>query len=180
MNLLALLGSPRKNGNTSALLDSFLKGAASAGHDAETVFLHDKKIAPCTSCRSCRVDGVGTGVCVIKDDMTELYKKFVAADVIVHGMPIYWWSIPAQTKVFLDRIYALNYAVLKGKKLFLLTTYGGEGHDSGPRLVESSFRDICEFLEMEFGGHMTVFSGKVPVGRNESALGEAFRMGAGI
>lgn len=180
MNLLALLGSPRKNGNTSALLDSFLKGAASAGHSAETVFLHGKKIAPCTSCRSCRVDGIGTGVCVIKDDMTDLYDKVIGADVIVHGFPIYWWSIPAQTKVFLDRIYALNYAVFKGKKLCVLTTFGGEGHDSGPRLVESAFRDICAFLEMEFCGHLTAFSGKVPVGRNESALGEAFRMGSEI
>lgn len=54
MKILALLGSPRRKGNTAALLEKFVEGAASKKVVAETVFLHDLHIAPCTACNACK------------------------------------------------------------------------------------------------------------------------------
>ncbi|MBL3538263.1 flavodoxin family protein [Aminivibrio sp.] len=180
MNCLALLGSPRKDGNTAALLASFLDGAASKGHNVRTVLLQDRKILPCTSCNGCKKDGKGTGRCVLADDMAALYPAVLEAEVIVHAFPIYWWSMPAQTKLFQDRLYALDYGLFSGKKMYLLTTYGGEDPNSGPGIVERTFRDICDFLGMEFRGSLGVCSGSLPVQKNETALLQAKQMGTGI
>ena len=176
MRYIALLGSPRKDGNTAALLASFLEGAASKGHSGETVHLHEKKILPCAACNTCKKDGK----CILSDDMTALYPLVVEADVIVHAFPIYWWSIPAQTKLFQDRLYAMDYTLFKGKKLFLLMTYGGEEPNSGPRLCEQSYRDICEFLDMQFRDSIGVCSGTTPVRENTRALERAFLSGASM
>lgn len=45
--VLAIVSSPRKNGNTELLADEFVKGAREARHEAEKLCLREKKIAPC-------------------------------------------------------------------------------------------------------------------------------------
>lgn len=176
MRYIALLGSPRKDGNTAALLASFLEGAASKGHTGKSVYLHEKKIFPCSGCNACKKEGK----CVLSDDMTDLYPLVEETDVIVHAFPVYWWASPAQTKLFQDRLYAMDYAHFKGKQLFLLMTYGGEDPNSGPRLCEQSYRDICEFLDMQFRDCIGVCSGTTPVRENKRALERAFLAGASI
>ncbi|HPE66253.1 MAG TPA: flavodoxin family protein, partial [Synergistales bacterium] len=78
MRYIALLGSPRKDGNTAALLASFLEGAASKGYSGELIRLHEKKILPCAGCNACKKEGK----CVLSDDMTDLYPLVEEADVI--------------------------------------------------------------------------------------------------
>ena len=180
MNCLALLGSPRKDGNTASLLDSFIEGAESKGLSTKKVWLHEKNITWCNACGYCKKDGIGTGKCVHDDDMTELYRDILAADAIVQAFPVYWWTMPAQTKVFQDRIYALDYRMLNGKKFYLLSTYMDEDPNSGFAIAESSFREICSYLRMDFAGSLGVCSGPRPVKENREALDRAFRMGAGI
>lgn len=180
MKYLAILGSPRKEGNTAALLSSFLEGAASKGCSGNTLFLQAKQIAPCTSCNGCKKDGTGVGQCVFADDMNGLYPLVEKADVLIYAIPVYWWSIPAHTKAFMDRLYALDYSVFKGKKLCLLMTFQGEEPNSGPVLIEKTFRDICEWLGVDFSGCLAVCSGTTPVGENRDALEKAFRLGASI
>ncbi|WP_024822705.1 MULTISPECIES: flavodoxin family protein [Aminobacterium] len=178
MKILALLGSPRRKGNTAALLEKFVEGAASKKVVAETVFLHDLHIAPCTACNACkRKQGAP---CVIDDDMSSLYSKVYEADVLVLATPIYWWNISAQLKLFMDRLYAADYEKLKGKKIFLVMTYGGELPNLGPELVEKMYVDICDWLEMDFGGVVGACSELLPVAQNQDALNEAFSLGASV
>ncbi|HWR62542.1 MAG TPA: flavodoxin family protein [Clostridia bacterium] len=56
MKILALLGSPRKNGNTSLLLDEYLRGIEETGKPAEItkIYLNDKDIHGCNACEACR------------------------------------------------------------------------------------------------------------------------------
>ena len=77
-------------------------------------------------------------------------------------------------------VQGTDYTHFKGKQLFLLTTYGGEDPNSGPRLCEQSFRDICEFLDMQFRDCIGVCSGMTPVRDNKRALERAFLAGASI
>ncbi|HJD19638.1 MAG TPA: flavodoxin family protein, partial [Candidatus Avelusimicrobium excrementipullorum] len=78
-NVLIISASPRKGGNSDLLCDRFLAGAREAGHQAEKIFLRDKKINYCLGCGVCNT----THACVQKDDMAPLLDKMVAADVIV-------------------------------------------------------------------------------------------------
>lgn len=98
--VLAIVSSPRKNGNTELLVDEFVKGAKEAGHAVEKLCLREKKIAPCLACEACLRNG---GACVQKDDMGEILEKFIAADVVVLSSPVYYYSVCAQLKAMIDR-----------------------------------------------------------------------------
>ena len=116
--ILAIISSPRKGGNSETLVEQFVKGAKEAGHSVETVFLRDKKIAPCIACEACLKNG---GTCVQKDDMAEILNKIIAADVIVLSTPVYYYSISAQLKVMIDRTLAGG-GKMKNKEFYLIAT----------------------------------------------------------
>lgn len=178
MKILALLGSPNKKGNTASLLEKFLEGAATHNVESGTVFLHSCNIAPCTACNSCRENP--EVLCVIDDDMQQLYSKVYDADVLVFATPVYWWTISAQMKLFMDRLYAINYDRLKNKKVVLIMTYGGEKPNLGPELVEKMYTDICDWLGMNFYGVLEACSGNTPTSKNSDALQEAFDLGVSL
>jgi multimeric flavodoxin WrbA len=104
MKILAVSCSPRKKGNTIAMLEKALDGARSDGAEVELYSVAGKNIQPCDGCWGC----TKTGKCHIKDDMQELYDKLIAADGIIFGMPIYFWGMAAQAKAVMDRTIALN------------------------------------------------------------------------
>ena len=79
-NVLVLMGSPRKRGNTDRLSDELIRGAQEAGHQVEKIYLKDRKINGCLGCGACQRNG---GPCVQKDDMGDIYEKWLAADVVV-------------------------------------------------------------------------------------------------
>ncbi|OGR00491.1 MAG: flavodoxin [Deltaproteobacteria bacterium RIFOXYD12_FULL_55_16] len=103
MKVLALNGSPRKNGNTEALLGAVLKGVEAAGGEVELVRLYDLRLQPCIACGGCD----NTGECVLEDEMDGLYSKIIASQRIILASPIYFYGLTAQAKAFVDRCQAL-------------------------------------------------------------------------
>ena len=97
--VLILMGSPRKNGNTQILCDAFARGAEEAGNVVEQVVIRDKDINGCVACGACRRNG---GTCIQQDDMQEVYRQIEAADAIVLGSPIYYYTWSGQMKTVLD------------------------------------------------------------------------------
>ncbi|HYE82393.1 MAG TPA: flavodoxin family protein [Clostridia bacterium] len=180
MKILSLLGSPKKNGNTSLLLDEYIRGMQKAHKEAEItkVFLQEKDIRGCSACEACRSFSIGR--CTIKDDMQELYPLFRQADMVIYATPIYWWSVSAQLKAFMDRCYALGpiQDSFAGKKAALLMTYGGELPNNGPELVKTAFEEICEYKEMELVHVYGVCTDDyMPVAENTEALKAVYEMG---
>ena len=117
--ILILSGSPRKDGNSETLCAQFAKGAQEAGHTAELIRLHTKKLGFCTACYACKK----TGVCVQKDDMTGILKKMGEADVIVLSTPVYFYQMTAQMKTLIDRTMASYYdQTLAGKEFYFIVT----------------------------------------------------------
>lgn len=100
MKVLGVVGSPRKGGNTDALVEKVLEGARSKGAETEKIYLDDLKIRPCDACELCSE----TGDCVIKDDFQLIFQKIKESDGIVLGSPIYCSTVTAQTKILIDRI----------------------------------------------------------------------------
>lgn len=103
MNILAINGSRRKNGNTSILLQTILTAAEKTGFATETVFLGDYEIDACNGCERCSL----SWQCVIDDDYAKLIDKIDKAHGVVLGSPTYWYSVTSDMKRFIDRCYSL-------------------------------------------------------------------------
>jgi multimeric flavodoxin WrbA len=153
-NVLILKGSPRREGNSAILADQVAAGAKEAGGQVESVYLHELDIQPCDACDTCQKGDID---CVIEDDMQELYPKVRAADAVVYASPIYWFSVSAQLKLFIDRCYAMaddedapaDYG-LAGKKIGVALTYGDvDPYSSGAVNAIRMFQDIFRFIPAE-------------------------------
>lgn len=112
MKILGIVCSPRIEGNTEILVREALAAAREKGAQTDLVLLAEKQIAPCDACGAC----AGDGVCVVEDDMQEVYQKLEDADGIIFGTPVYFVNVSAQAKAVMDRTYALYRAgKLRGK-----------------------------------------------------------------
>lgn len=109
--LLALNGSPVPDSSTEVLLKEFCRGAKSAGFSIEWVDLNKKKIMPCQSCG----ESPEPKLCFFDDDMTPIYEKFLASRLVVVGSPIYFDSVSAQVKLFVDRMNCVRPLAQKKK-----------------------------------------------------------------
>lgn len=169
MKILAVIGSPRENGNTASLVNAVCKGAAEAGHEVETVNITRLSIHGCIACGQCKT--VATGFCSINDDMQQLYPKVIAADCLIFGTPVFMGQVSGQLKQFFDRCYAFmdaNYQIhyLPGKKYVTVTASGAPAE---------AFQSLTDYLNYWFGNffNMTclgniVAGGLGPVGAIQS------------
>jgi multimeric flavodoxin WrbA len=126
--VVGISGSPRKNGNTDILVKTALDECAKRG--AKTVFLRlqNLKLNFCKACLKCKEKGF----CVQKDDMQKVYQLLHKADAVVLGSPVYFATVSAQMKTFMDRLIALigkdfESRLEKGKRALLLFAQGAEG-----------------------------------------------------
>ena len=154
MNVLVFKSSYRFNSNSSILADQVIQGAKDAGATVDCFDLTKMYILPCKACDSCRE--AGDGKCIQNDDMNGIYDKLKEADGIVLAGPIYWFSLPAQLKVFIDRWYALGSSQghgLRGKRFGLVVTYGdSDPYSSGAINAFRMFQDSCSYLHAGFTG----------------------------
>lgn len=152
MKVLAFLGSPRKNGYTASLMNEYLRGLKEKNKNIsiKEVFLQKQKIEPCKACNWCKKNG--NDKCKIDDDMQKFYKQVKKADIIIFATPIYWFNMSAQMKLFIDRLYALNFKKFPSdKKIVLLTTFGDTNEKtSGAVNAVNTFNYIAKFLKMDF------------------------------
>lgn len=142
-DIIILNGAPKRNGNTSQLIDKFKQGAQTSNNIHE-FYLENMKIKGCMDCQYCRRQENGIrNPCVHDDDMKEIYEAFIDADVVVLASPIYWWTITGTLKQAIDRLYALytnagNTAY--PKKSILIMTAGGDDY-SQPLLWYKGFEE---------------------------------------
>ena len=102
-NILVVQGGGRPRGNTSQLVESFVRGARDAGHQAEIISLLKNEVKGCIGCNDCRYGKP----CVQKDSFNELVPKIKAADLIVFASPLYFWTISSKIKAFIERFYCI-------------------------------------------------------------------------
>ena len=178
--VVVLLGSPRKKGNSAILANRIAKGAKAAGAKVETVFLHGLKIAPCNSCYACQKKG--SKGCAIKDAMQDLYPKLLAADAWVIASPVYWFTMSAQTKIFMDRCFALlayGQDAFTGKRIAIAMSYGdvdpfGSGCVNALRTFQDAFHYTgAKIVGMVYGSAF----GAGEIRANESLMKAAGELG---
>lgn len=181
--IMIVIGSPRRKGNSATLARQVADGATAAGAQVETFFLHAMDIQPCTACDACRKKLKKD--CVIKDDMKILYPKMKAADAIVIASPIYWFTMSAQTKLFMDRWYALGgddgYA-LAGKKFGIALAYAdADPFVSGAVNALRTFQDAFSYIGAELVGAVYGSAAKAgEIRKNKALMDAAFELGRQI
>ena len=181
--ILVVIGSPRRNGNSASLAKEVAAGAKEAGAKVETIFLQGMNIQACTACDACRRKLKKD--CILKDDMRALYPKMKAADGIVIASPIYWFTVSAQTKLFMDRWYALggdDGYELAGKKFAVVLAYAdADPFSSGAVNALRMFQDAFNYLGAEVVG--TVYGSAWKAGeirKNKALMETAYALGKKI
>ena len=178
--IVILNGSPRRNGNTSALVKAFSEGAAQAGHTVREFFLDDMEIHGCKGCfgghsaRECP--------CVQRDDMNQIYPAVKECDVIVLATPLYYWNMSGQLRTAIDRLFALeegdgNLLRGHGRASALLMAAEGSGFED----VVAYYDHLMEHLRWNNLGHVLA-GGNGAVGdiAGKPELQQAFALGASI
>ncbi len=149
MKILAIVGSPRINGNTNYLTDLALKEAERLGATTEKIIISEKKLSPCLGHEECS----GQVACLRKDDGMEILQKFVEADGLILATPIYYYDISSWLKIFIDRNYFLYTHDIncKAKAAGLIVIGGGAG-------IEDTVMSLNKFLS---GSTLSIPKGKI-------------------
>jgi multimeric flavodoxin WrbA len=159
MKALILMGSPRRNGNTAALLCPFAERLEALGCECETLRLYDMDIRPCVACRTCQKDWTVFG-CPQEDDVPGIFDALAACDLLVLATPIYSWYCTPPMKAALDRlVYGMNKyygermgpALCAGKPVALITTCGYPV-EKGADLLEEGVKRYCRHSKLKYVG----------------------------
>lgn len=183
MKVLGIMGSARIGGNSDILLNQALSGAKEAGAEIEKIVLDRKVIAGCKDCKKCN----RAGVCATKDDMADIQKKILEAYAIIHSTPVYFWTMSAQMKAYLDRWcvffdaewkwHKIYYPKMRGKRIGLITVCGDpDVHAADP--IVHSFRTTTEMSKMHWlGTVMASANDRGEIMGDDKAMAEAFLLG---
>lgn len=118
--IVVITGSPRKNGNSFAMTDAFIKAAEEKGHSVSRFDAAMKKVGGCQACETCFKTGKA---CSFDDDFNTIAPAILEADAVVFCLPVYWYSIPSQIKGVIDKLFSFCVAGkdIAGKECALIT-----------------------------------------------------------
>ena len=103
IRIIGIVGSPHRHGNTTYLLQQALEKARETGAASRLVHLEDYEVRPCLGCKRC------VGNCVQSDDMPLIYDELLKSDGIILASPVYFGTMSAQLKTFIDRTRVLRH-----------------------------------------------------------------------
>lgn len=101
--IVVITGSPRKNGNSFAMTDAFIRAAEKKGH---CVVRFDAAMMNINGCRACRMCFKTEKACSVDDEYNKIAKEIMESDAVVFTMPVYFYTIPAQLKGIFDKFYS--------------------------------------------------------------------------
>ena len=101
--IVVITGSPRKNGNRFTMTEAFIQAAEAKGHQITRFDAAMRKVGGCRACETCFKTGKA---CSFDDDFNLVAPAILEADAVVFTMPVYWYSIPAQIKGVIDRLFS--------------------------------------------------------------------------
>ncbi len=153
--ILAVIGSPRRNGNTHILVSKIVEGARANGAVVDELFLGELTIHECDGCHACWKGKE----CSKNDDMRAIYPAIIQSDVIIFGTPVYWYGPTALMKAFIDRFVYFNCAEnrqkIKGLSAALAVPFEEDDLDTAGGVVEF-FQKSLAYLEIKLLGQIIV------------------------
>lgn len=144
--VIAVAGSPRREGNSATLLKAAVAGAAQAGAEAEVVYLNELSFRGCQGCQPCSEDDS----CRVQDELSPVLGRLRQADVWLLGAPIYFDGVSGQMKLFFDRLHHLTNEAGQLKKMLpgarsgaIMVTYEDKPRDD--------YREVAQRLANYLG-----------------------------
>jgi multimeric flavodoxin WrbA len=185
VTVVGIAASPRRGGNSEILLDKSLEGARSKGASVKKIVLNELSFKPCQGCGGC----LRTGRCVLRDDLTAIYPVIARADSVIFSSAVYFLSVTAQAKMFIDRFQArwVAYRVLKQKGpkdvkrgAFLCVSGSKKSRvfEGGKRVVKAFFNTLGIHYSAEIMCAGTVE--KSDVLRRKDVIRKAYKIGADL
>ena len=188
MNITAIYGSPRKDGNTDIFMNALVRGIREKGGSVNEVHLRNLTFSPCIECGGCDT----TGKCVLKDDMLTVYPLLTRADIVVLAAPVFFYGLNALAKAMVDRcqcFWIRKYVLKKPlreagtakKRGVLLSTCGSKGKKSFDGLI-LSVRYFFDVLDMDFSHQIVCYNvdGKGEMLNHQTELDEAYNLGIAL
>lgn len=178
-NILVLHASPRANGNSYTLAETFITGAEAAGNWVSRINVAMANIAPCTACDYCRQH---EHHCCQDDDMQKIYPALLGADCVVLAAPLYFYDWPAQLKVVIDRLYAFGPQYpIRHKETALLMTAADQNPAAFAGAEKTYQLALLDYLQWQDRGRILV-PGVNAAGaiQDNPALVEAYKLGFAI
>ena len=152
MKVIGVCGSPRK-GNTEWMLRTLLDEIQRCGAETEMLLLRKMDVKMCRGCLTCEKGGKARkGDCIIKDEMTAVYPKLIAADAIVLATPGYMEMLSGLLKNFLDRTCAV-WPRLEGKRIAGLAVA-----EEGIGQTMHNLKGYASLCKMRWVGSVTVLA----------------------
>jgi FMN-dependent NADH-azoreductase len=146
IKIAAIHGSPRKNQNSDTLIEAVLEGIKIEQYQVKHIYTAAENIKPCTACNACsKHQG-----CIIEDYMQEAYKILDEADIVITATPVFFHSVTAQLKNFIDRtqaVWASKY-VLKNTMISRKRRLGFAICTGGPPKEKSFFDCTIKVLDI--------------------------------
>jgi len=154
--VVVLSGSPRKNGNSFAMTDAFVKACEERGFEVirfDSAFMNVKG---CTACGSCYKNDKA---CSQKDDFNEIAAAIEVASAVVFSCPVYWYGVPAQLKAVIDKFYAFviggKLDAMRNKKTALITCWEESGLDVSDG-VKATYRGCVGLMGWSIVGEVLI------------------------
>ena len=174
------LGSPREKGNNTLLAERAADGVRDAGGEPVIFKLHAMAIRPCRACDACQRNKDYR--CLQPDDMTAIYEALHSARGLLIASPVYWFSLSAQTKLFMDRLYAFvgpSGHGLAGKLIGIVLTYGdADPFSSGAVNALRTCQDAFRFIGAPIAGMVYGTANAAgEIAGNAGLMQEAFELG---
>ena len=132
MKVLAIYGSPRKNGNTAKMLNAAL---SEFPEEAEIIklYLADLNFSGCCATRDCKK----LGYCPVADDMQKVYDLLLWAEIIIFGSPSQFSDVSVPIKKLMERTWWMKGALRNKIGGYVIT---------GRRYIESTINTLHAFM----------------------------------
>jgi multimeric flavodoxin WrbA len=153
--ILAVMGSPRRNGNTHILVSRIAEGAKAKDAVVDELFLGELTISECDGCHACWKGKE----CSKDDDMRDIYPAIICSDIIIFGTPVYWYGPTALMKAFIDRFVYFNCPEnrqkIKGVSAVLAIPFEEDDPETARGVIEF-FQKSLAYLEIKLLGQIIV------------------------
>lgn len=144
--ITCLFGSSRNNGNSKVLLDYLLYGT-----DHRIINLFDTNIEKVIDNRHSNVYSMD----LHQDDYSKVLKSVMDADTIIFSTPLYWYSMSASLKLFIDRWteslreeHRNDFKEEMSKKKYIVMIVGGDNPTIKSKPLIDQFKYIFEFMNI--------------------------------
>ena len=177
MKIIVLMGSPNPKGSTSILVEQFRRGAKESGHAVEVIDVCRADVHPCIGCVRCGYEGP----CVQKDDVDDIRRKLLDADMVVFATPLSYYGMTAQLKTVIDRFCAYNSSLNSRHLKSALLTVAWNADDWTFEALEAHYKTLVRYLNFEDKGMVLGYGCGTPSMTQRSKYPqEAYRLGKSL